>query len=220
MSNDYSSIKVLGFDLDQTLYPRSKEIDGMIQGYIYEKIALHKKVTFEEAATLFRDLYQEGRGMSGRKTLETLGVPGAADIIQEALEKADIASVLVTDTRTINLLTRLKEKYPNLDLITGSGRSEIVKKFRALGIREDTFVNIISGEDASKSDGGAFNKWLALYPQFTPEQFLYIGDKSASDHLPAKNLSINSILVNLKEIDSELECPQYHSLFEIEEILL
>lgn len=215
---DYiKDIKVIGFDLDQTLYKKSPEIDELIQDFIYTKIAEYKKVEKEEAKKMFKDLYREGRGLSGSKTLLGLDIPNPKDIVQGALEKADLSSVLVADDEVISLLDRIKKKYGNIDIITGSNDLNAYKKLALLNINKDIFTNIITKDSASKSDGSAYKLWISKY-FFEPQEFLYIGDRISSDYDVPKQLGIKSILVNVPE-DKEIDCPQLLSFLELEKIL-
>ncbi len=218
---DYKTkIKVIGFDLDQTLYPKMPEVDEAIQQYIYQKISHHKNVSLPEAKKLFTDLYQNGRGLSGSKTLVALGIRGGKEIVQEALEKADIASVLTPeDEKVLMLLNALKSRYEGLDLITGSDQSNVAKKLSALKIPEKLFDHIITGDEVSKSDGSAYSLWLSHY-NFPVEQFLYIGDRVMSDYEVPKKLGIKSILVNIEEKDKHVDCLQLKSLLNIGPLLL
>lgn len=215
MKNDYTNINVIGFDLDQTLYPKSLDIDAVIQQYIFEKIAAHKQVPITEAKKLFSDLYKDGEGLSGRKTLIELNIPNAAEIIQEALENADIASVLEPDFTVNTLLEKLKERYNNIDIITGSNAVQTHKKLAALSIPESLFTHIITDEDASKSDGAAYKLWMSYYKKLKPEDFLYIGDREGSDHIAPSVLGIKTILVNIQEENQNLDIPQLNSLQEL-----
>jgi FMN phosphatase YigB (HAD superfamily) len=216
---DTSSIRVIGFDLDQTLYPKSPEVDEAIQKYIYEKIAEHRSCSLEEARNLFREQYQEGKGLSGSKSLEALGVPNAREIVQEALERADIASTLVADPRTLELLTYLKSKYKNIDIVTGSNSPITLKKLEKLNLSTALFNHLITDSDAAKSDGEAYRLWLSKYPNLTPTNFLYIGDRVSSDYEIPKTLGIKSVLVNLSKKDEMLPVLQLSSLLELKDIL-
>ncbi|MFA5841457.1 MAG: HAD family hydrolase [Candidatus Paceibacterota bacterium] len=217
---DYKTkIKVIGFDLDQTLYPKMPEVDEKIQQYIYQKIACHKNVSLPEAKKLFTDIYLGGKGLSGSKTLLALEVPNGKEIVQEALERADIASVLTPeDEKVLVFLNNLKSRYAGLDLITGSDRSNAEKKLSALKIPEELFNHIITGDDVSKSDGSAYSLWLSYY-NFPVEQFLYIGDRIMSDYEVPKKLGIKSILVNITEKDVGVDCPQLPFLLDLENFL-
>jgi len=218
MSNYKKQTKVIGFDLDQTLYEKSPEIDEAIQKYIYKKIANHKKCSLEKAEKLFKDLYKEGGGLSGRRTLLALGVPGAAEIVQEALERADIAKFLVPNKETVNLLRHLKKNF-KLDIITGSGKSTALSKLKKLGIPIEIFSHMITKDHSTKSDGVSYKLWLSFHPEFRAQDFLYIGDRP-SDYLVPKKLGIEAILVNIKNKDSKLKCLQLASLLEIKKYLL
>lgn len=214
-----SIIKVIGFDLDQTLYPKSPEIDQEIQKYIYKKIAEHRSVSLDDAEKLFRERYQDGRGMGGSSTLRDLGIPNASEIVQEALERANIASYLVANREVLNLLMDLKKKYEHVDLITGANMENAFSKLDELEIPVDTFSHAITGEDGSKSNGDAYKKWLTIYPTFAPSEFLYIGDRPMSDYEMPRSLGIHSMLVNVTKPDEKIECPQLASVLEIRSLL-
>lgn len=217
----YSHIKVIGFDLDQTLYPKSSEVDEAIQAYIYQKIATHKKIEIEEGARLFKNLYKDGDGLSGRRTLETLEIPGADTIIQEALEKADIASILKPNLEINSLLNQLKEKYPLLDIISGSSTKDIKKKLDKLQINSGLFNNLIGGDCGSKSDLSAFKLWLANYPELPSSAFLYIGDRLSTDYLAPKELGIKAILINTKNrYEADIDCLQINYFTQLGDYLL
>lgn len=215
-------IKVIGFDLDQTLYPKSPEIDSAIQTYLYEKIRELHKVSIEEAKIMFNGLYQADKGLSGSRTLAALGFPleQARELVQEALENADIDKFLKPDQDTIELLSKIKNKYQNVDLVTGSKKTIALKKLSALDISESLFLHIITADDGSKSDLSMYKKWLGLYPELSPKNFLYIGDRVSSDYEKPKELGIQSILVNIKVPDPAINCVQLPNLNSIRNYLI
>lgn len=220
---DYSKIKVIGFDLDQTLYPKSSFIDEAIQIYIYHKISEHKGVSLAEAEKMFKDLYKEGRGLGGSTTLKMLGVPNHQDIVQEALERADIDQYLVPDQETLDVLRRLKARYGNIDILTGSNRANADRKLAKLGMSsadDPLFSHILTNDDGSKPNGDLYKQWMALYPTLTPENFLYVGDRPRSDYEVPKSLGIDTILVYCKTQDPAIKCPQLLSFKDIENSLL
>lgn len=223
MKKDYSKIKVIGFDLDQTLYPKSSFIDEAIQIYIYHKISEHKGVSLVEAEKLFKDLYKGGRGLGGSTTLKMLGVPNHQEIVQEALERADIDQYLVPDQETLAILRQLKAKYGNIDILTGSNRANADKKLGKLGMSSadaPLFDHILTNDDGSKPNGDLYKQWMALYPALPPENFLYIGDRPRSDYEVPKTLGIESILVYCKTQDVAITCPQLASFKDIDSVLL
>src|SRR3989344_6013268 len=219
---DYKNIQVIGFDLDQTLYPKSPEIDEAIQEYIYQKISDKLNVGIDEAKIKFNKLYQKGKGLSGSKSLIKLGfdIDIAKKIVQEALEKADIAKFLIPNQETLGLLEKTKAKYKSIDLITGSNKNNTEIKLGKLAIPSKLFSHIITGDDGSKPCLSAFHIWLNHYPNYKPKSFLYIGDRVSSDFEKPKELGIKSILVNIQTPDITVDCLQLKSLLEIEKYLI
>lgn len=223
MNPEYTNTKVIGFDLDQTLYPKSPEIDHEIQKYIYQKISNFKNISIGEANKLFNKYYPNIIG-SGSKTLIKLGFPyeESKNIVQEALESADIAKFLIPNHENLKLLQDIKEKFGSLSLITGSNRNITEKKLKALGIPLKLFDCLITTE-LSKSDGTAFRQWLkhfkSINPSLESHNFLYIGDRKISDSDVPNSLGIKSILVNIKEKDPELNISQLKSLLDLKNLL-
>lgn len=211
---------VIGFDLDHTLYPKSKKIDEKIQSYLYGKIAENKKITLSKARSLFDERYKNGSGTSGGQTLRDIGIENGSEIIQEALENADISSMLTPDKNVNSLISQIVSKYKNVDLITGSNMHQTHIKLNALDIPLKTFSHIITADDGSKSNGDNFKKWLSLYPSYNPKHFLYIGDRARLDCDVPSALGIHTALVYVKEVDEKLPCTQYHSLVDTLQDLL
>ncbi len=216
---DKKDIRIVGFDLDQTLYPKSPEIDAAIQEYIYVKIARHRHCSREKAKKLFTDLYQDGKGLTGSQTLQKLGVPHPKEVVQEALERADISKFIVPNPKTKDLLHKIRQKFRGLDLITGSPNSIALKKLELLAIERETFHFVIPGE-FPKGDGSAFRLWLETYPDAQPSQFLYIGDREKTDHIIPQEFGIRTALVNITKPNPALNCLQLSTLHELEKHLL
>lgn len=216
---DFSGIRVIGFDLDQTLYPKSAAIDEAIQSYLYEKIAAHRKVSRKSAKKLFTDLYRHGSGMSGSQTMEALGLPDGRRLVQEALERADIAASLLPDEEANAMLEELRKKFEGFDVITGSNHNQLQKKLAAISIPEQLFNNVITDEDGPKSDGSAFKIWLSRYPHLSSEQFLYIGDRVSTDYEVPKSFGIRAVLVNQEKFNLAGSCVQLPSLIALRDIL-
>ncbi len=220
-NTNFSKIKIIGFDLDQTLYPKSPLIDEAIQGYLFEEISLLKKISKDEAKKIFDSYYKNGKGLSGSKTLIQIGFGEnrAKNLVQEALENADISEFLKPNKDILSILKYLKNKYSSLDIITGSNKKNTLIKLDKLKINTSLFKNILTSDNASKSDLDAYKIWMSYYPNLLPENFLYIGDRPSTDYEKPKDLGIKSILVNIKEFDPSINCLQLKSLIEIKEYL-
>src|SRR5258706_814226 len=109
---DLERIEVVGHDLDNHLYVQDPEVDLVIQGYIFRECAELLGISVEEAEHQFDKYYQGGKGLSGGKTIAAMGVstPGR-DIVQEALEYADVASVLKIDPYVVELINQQRRRY-------------------------------------------------------------------------------------------------------------
>lgn len=208
----FDSYRIIGFDLDQTLYEKSSAIDEKIQEYLYVRIAERLGVSETEARERFCSLYQNGQGLSGSKSLVALGFEqdDAGHVVQEALERADIDEFLMPSAETIAFLHRCAEHFDGVDLITGSRRDIATRKLKKLQIPMELFGTCITGDDASKSDGVAYRRWLGTYPDYSASDFLYVGDRPSSDYEAPKLLGIQSVLVNI--VHAKAECPQYPSI--------
>jgi FMN phosphatase YigB (HAD superfamily) len=214
------TIRVIGFDLDQTLYPKSPEIDSAIQQYIYLKIAEYKKYSLDEAELAFKNLYKNGSGLSGSKSLMALGIPGAQDIIQNALERAPIAQFLKPNKETARLIEMAKKIYEGVDLITSSNTKNMEQKLRKLAISPDIFSHVLTADHGSKSDTSIYTKWFLYYKHLKPEQFLYIGDRPFSDYEIPNKMGIKTILIYVTAPDPNIDCPQLSSFEEIASYIL
>jgi FMN phosphatase YigB (HAD superfamily) len=211
----FDDIHIIGFDLDQTLYPKSPLIDEAIQGYLYAKIAERLHIERGDAASRFEALYANGQGMSGSASLVQLGFSRdeASSVVQEALERADIDAFLVPNAETIAFLQRCADRFDAVDLITGSAREIAKRKLEKLQIPIEIFGECITGDDASKSDGAAYQRWLGMYPDRLSSEFLYVGDRPSSDYEAPKLLGIQSVLVNV--VNAKADCPQYPSIADL-----
>lgn len=213
-------VRRIGFDLDQTLYPKSPEIDAVIQRYIHHVIATRKGISVVQAKSLFDDHYP---AVSGRKALLALGFSDAAEIVQEALERADITPFLKRDAKVLRLLTDLRQRFGPLALITGSPKGVVEKKLNALGIKGSLFSCIITGE-VSKSDGSAYRRWLESErdrdESLRFNHLLYIGDRASTDAEVPLSLGMRAILVRVPERDPRIAVPQLEDLDSLRGLLL
>ena len=140
--------------------------------------------------------------------------------MQEALENADIAEFLTPDAEVLQLLSDLQSRYTAIDIVSGSNHRTAMAKLEKLQIPTALFTNVITSDDGSKSDLSSYKEWLAQHPNHSVEQFLYIGDRVSSEYEKPKELGIASILVNVREYDDAVPCPQLSSIRDLREILL
>jgi len=214
--SDFTNIKIIGFDLDQTLYPKSLEIDRAIQKHIKNEISKFKGISFKDASNIFDKDYPS---LSARKILMKLGFKEfrAIEITQEALETDEIEKYLNPNEMIISFLKELKSKYI-LGLITGSSENVSTNKLNKLKISKKIFDFLCFG-DVSKRDGSAYKKWIEHYPNFKPENFLYVGDRKETDVFIPMDLGIKAVLVNVLKVDDSLNVYQFKSLMDLRKLL-
>lgn len=213
-------IRVVGFDLDQALYKKSPEIDDAIQNSLYEAIAETRGCTIDRARQLFNQLYRGGEGLSGSKTLIELGLVNGPQLVQEALENADLSEFLVPNNEDVAFLNAIGERYEYVDLITGSNTMNAQKKLGLLAIGTERFNNIITSDDASKSNGDAFKLWMSRYPELEPHNFFYAGDRFMTDYVVPSGLGIQAGIVNIAEPNPDYPCIQVPALVDLGRYLL
>lgn len=187
--------KAIGFDLDNTLYKETPETKSIITEYILEKAAAILRKEISEIKKEYSKNYNLFQ--SARRALIAMGIKEGMDIVQEALEKADIASQLKPDNKTAILLQDLAKTY-KLFLITGSKKNEAQKKLQALGINYKLFTESIYADNPHKllrEDGTAFT-YIAEKLHLKQEELVFVGDREQVDIIPAKKLGITTCIIN------------------------
>ena len=212
-----NNIKAIGFDLDNTLYSQTPEVDTKIQDYICEKAAKMLGKEKNQLRSEFNQYYTILQSAS--RALIVLGVPTrekAKEIVQESLEEADVASVLNIDKNLCNMLERLAKSH-KLFLITGSRENIAQSKLSALGIDPLIFnPRIYSGDKNKRDDGTAF-KYVSELLGIPYERIMFVGDREKVDIIPASQLGITTAIVNAK---SEHATYNLLSIYDLEKILL
>lgn len=192
---DQTNIKVIGFDLDGTLYPLTREIQKRIRGKIYEKIAGLFDISLEEAERRFEEGYE--RIMSGSKVIEEIALGFGRridrDIVQESVEEADILNLIDANPELRDMLQRFSRER-GLDLLTSSEYGFALEKLRKLGIDYGVFEKILHRKDGSKSSGEMYEKWISIRG-LSPSELFYVGDNKKQDIDSPKRLGIRTCIV-------------------------
>ena len=219
MSLDLKNIKVVGFDLDGTLYPGTSEINGRVRDKISEYI-FEKKPELESllnARAYFEERYQELE--SGLKILKEIGYKDTSEIINACLAQADVLDLIEENKYLEGRLKEIRNKYEELYLLTRSNEDLSLKKLERIGINPNIFSYKLYQDTpnvGSKSSGEAFDYVLNL-SEFPASQHAYVGDREKSDILPAKQKGIYTIAVQkrIKSADNYIS-----TINEIGDILL
>ncbi len=204
-----SNILVIGFDLDNTLYPSTPEMQDRIRTRIAEKIASQLTMPVETARVLFDQNYEGNFAWShsGSRTIEQIGrVYGVAiagsELVQQSLEEADILDFIQPNPKLKEMLQRLSIRF-GLDLITGSKRNLANEKLLKIGIPRELFQHCFcGGEYGSKSDGEVYQHWLRLR-QIKPGQALYVGDNKKQDLEVPKRRGIRTCFLGEENIGAD-----------------
>lgn len=200
-SESAREIRVVGFDLDNTLYHSTAQMQSRIRTQIYEKLAHEFSIPVEEARRLFEENYNGNFawGGSGSRTIKEIArqygkEADGSSIVQESLEEADLADLIEPDPELVEMLKRLASNR-RLDLLTGSRRSLCMSKLEKIGIPLNLFGLILSDEDGSKTDGSLYQKWINTVSAL-PDTLLYVGDNLRQDIESAKKKGIRTCYLN------------------------
>ncbi|MFA5258908.1 MAG: HAD family hydrolase [Candidatus Pacearchaeota archaeon] len=194
-------IKVIGFDLDNTLYNSNEEMQKKIRGKIYEKLSIILNIHLKESEKLFEENYNGEFPWknSGRRTIEELGrmfkVPvDGREIVQESIEEAEIIDLIEENKMLEEMLKRLKQKY-RLDIITSGNHEFALKKLDKIGIEKKLFELILAeGKFGGKTTGEVYQYWINER-KISPNQILYVGDNLRADIEIPKLLGIKTCFV-------------------------
>lgn len=210
-------IKLIGFDLDGTLYKPNEKINKKIRDYLCKRAGHILNKSYHEIKDKFNKLYKKTQ--SGTDSLRLMEIKNSSSLTQEALENVDITPFLKKDLELLSTLYRLKEKY-KLFLITGSPKKITNKKLRALGINSKIFsIKIYDNSSKSKykrKDGSAFIHISKLY-NIPLYNMMFIGDREKIDIIPAKKLNLKTVIINAK---SKIADFNLKKISELEKILL
>jgi len=194
-------IKVIGFDLDNTLYNSNEEMQKKIRGKIYEKLSVIFKIPLKESENLFEKNYNGDFPWknSGRRTIEELArrfntsVDGR-EIVQESIEEAEIIDLIEENKMLEEMLKRLKQKY-RLDIITSGDYEFALKKLDKIGVEKKLFDLILAqGKFGGKTTGDVYKYWINEL-KINPNQILYVGDNLRADIEIPKLLGIKTCFI-------------------------
>jgi len=207
-------VKAIGFDLDQTLYPNSEEIQDRVRTEISKRI-LDKQSshgTITAARQHFEKRYLELQ--SGTKVLKEAGYEDVERVMDDCLARADILDLIKRNEKLARILDRIADRYSSLFLITGSPEDLALKKLKRLGIAPEIFeIKIYSTTQnaGTKNTGEAFQYYLSI-SHVIPQNNLYIGDRLKSDILPAKKLGMHVGAVWSEIPEADFSIPSINDL--------
>jgi len=226
LSKGEDMIKVILFDLDDTLY---NERDFVFSGfmevakYISEKHNLDLNSLYEDILDIFRE---KGRGKVFNILCEKYSLEENIESLVD-IYRNTVPNVKLYDD-ALYMLENLKDKY-KLGLVTDGKNTVQWNKIKALDI-EKYMDKIIVTDDLGRDYWKPSTKpFMLMIEHFggAPEEYIYIGDNPNKDFIGCKRLGINTIRI-IREVgdymstflDKEYEADfNIKSLLELENIL-
>jgi FMN phosphatase YigB (HAD superfamily) len=206
-------VEIVGFDLDGTLYPFTKDSINPVRTEIAKKI-LDKKPeleTIDNAREYFESRYEEIE--SGSRILEEAGYKNGRLTMDECLANADIIPFIKNNTLLASYLEILKLKRP-LFLLTNSPEDLSISKLEKIGIHPETFHYRIYGdshESITQNNGKPFEAILRR-TSLEGSQHAYVGDRKDSDITPAKRLGMKTIAVHSNIPEADISLPNINDI--------
>ena len=211
-SDVFNGVRALGLDLDQTMYQDTPAIQTLTNSQIYQSAAYHLHLSVPEAKQRYERAHQiEG---SGRKAFERLGIPDGAKEFLDCIDRADTSVAINSDPALVRLLTKAKDRFEYVFLVTNSRTANGTRKLAALGFTPDFFHPILFYDTTKhrKRDGNVFRYVMEL-TGLEAEQHAYVGDREKEDILPARAVGFKTIKVgDEKSTSADLWIPEIHSI--------
>jgi len=213
MNSLFSDIKSVGFDLDQTLYPKDSKIDDIIRNQIAWKI-LEKVPTLNNIQKV-REIYEKKYLEIGSwtKIFKEIGFENPKETSYKCFVNADFTHLLKEDNKLVKIIKSLCQKYSTF-LITSGPKNLSLNKLKKIGINPDLFKYSIFGDDkdfTSKTNGKVFKDFLKNSP-YLPNQHVYIGDSLKADILPSKASGMKTIAVGEKIQEADFSIEQIYGI--------
>jgi HAD superfamily hydrolase (TIGR01549 family) len=200
-----SSIKVLIWDFDGTLYPLSPDITHAMEAEQYTTIMRRTGWNREKAKEEFWKVYPK-QTTSGNAAVGIIcGIP-TAEAARESERDYDRLRFIKNDPKLIKLFAKL---HSFRHFILGNGvREKLAEAARRLGIPDGTFEEIVTSEvtGANKPETVGF-LYIMGKTGCKPEEHLMIGDREVVDLTPAKKVGMHTCLVTWGSSFPELDRP-------------
>ncbi len=212
------NFKVIGFDLDGTLYPFTEEIKNKNSSQIHLDLSDILNLSIEEVRNLYNPLYKKYG--SGSKSVEIIFNNFGLNIdsktfIADSLSKTNVLDLIKRDLKLNTLLSKVREKTDYLDLISARESDYAYKIMGKLGLELNNFDEIVfSTKNLKKSDGSIYKDWINMR-NITPEYHLYIGDNEKVDILSPKKLGIKTCKVGNFSKHSDFNVRFIHDIYKL-----
>ena len=213
-------MKVIVFDLDNTLIDRQRAFTEMLKDRIELTLPEDKKHLKEQAIQdilMWDDNGTVSRSVSFKKYCDKYEVTCMTSEELSTYWTTISGSIVYLFDDVIDVITYLKEKYRLAILTNGSPISQR-RKLESTGILNMFELSVVSGEvGIDKPDPRIFDVMCERL-NVKPEDCLYIGDNYVNDVLGARNAGWNAIYLNRLRLASD-ETQMIDSLEKLKKIL-
>lgn len=203
-------IKVLLWDLDGTLYQDDPKLKSKIRRNIFRVLVRNKGWSLQKAKREFLQKYQEIG--SATKTLEVLGLEGTKTF-EKIFEQVAWERFLKNNKKLQQVFKKLKYRHW---LISNSLKKFVDLKLKLLGLEPSFFEEVIGLYNLGifKPDPAVFK--MVLGKTYLPARYhLSIGDKEATDIIPAKKIGMKTCLVWGKSKIADISLPQVYDVVKL-----
>jgi len=207
-------IKVIGWDLDGTLYPSNHKLNQEIEKRKKEEL---EKLAGTDAVRQF-GLWHKKLG-SSTKVITKMGGDGL-EFYAKLWDSLPLEEYIKRDVGVVEMFERLDD-FPQM-LVSNSNRlDQIERKLRLIGLESGQFEVIVSTIELGivKPDPEPFQTAVARLAEKTGreykmEEVLYVGDRVRTDIVGAKKVGMRTCLVGRESEKADMWLPKVTDLVE------
>lgn len=208
---DFSQIKVIFFDIGDTLYT-NEELEKEYPQKLYELLSDTKGISLDEAKAQLKQvtekLKQTEKHVTKVRAMAELGYSRAE--CHEAFCKIDPHKFLSKDPQLDATIAELAKKF-KLGIVSNFKRSHVIQILDALGLQKAYFPLMVTEDNVEKLKPALepFQKAIAL-SGFAAKECLYVADSPTKDMRPAKEVGMTTVLMKVSPSDDELTSADAH----------
>lgn len=212
--NKLSKIKCIGFDMDGTLYPKTKEIRDLKKQLCCDYLVRKGNVSPEKAEEWFNK--EIARTGSYTYVLKHHGIEDAKEVLESKTVNNKLVDLIKFDPQIKKLLEQIKAKYKTF-LITHTYKKYAVPRMSKAGIdyKKNFDVCIFGDSGLLKTSEEVFNVVLDKL-KLRPEEVLHVGDREVVDIIVPKQMGMSTAIV-----DGRSTLADYHlkSVYDLQKLL-
>ncbi|MDE2590492.1 MAG: HAD family hydrolase [Patescibacteria group bacterium] len=208
---DFSQIKVIFFDIGDTLYT-NEQLEKAYPQKLYELLSLSKGISIDQAKLLLHETTEKlkltEKHVTKVRAMAELGYSRAQ--CHDVFSTVNPYQFLAKDQKLDEVITSLAKNY-KLGVISNFKRSHVVQILEALGLQENFFTFMVTEDIVEKLKPALepFQKAVEL-SGVTAQACLYVGDSPSKDMRPAKEVGMTTILMKTHPKQDDLHYADEH----------